>query len=297
MLIRVLLLMTLAQSFLVGQSYERCKEYFLSRKGSRTTTHVELVGDQGNTHTYEIALVTSMGDSIRGSIRVPKEPGKYRTALLAVGIETGREAIQLIQGHEDIVFMAMDYPFEGEWDFSGWAALGTTTRLRVMAARTIPLLLHCLDWLFEQRFVDASEVNVIAVSFGSFTGIPVAVIEDRVKQLVVVQGGGSLSTIIAHNAERWGTSVPPWLAGALGGLLLSPFEPTRYIPHLAPRPLLMINGQGDTFFPRASAEALFDAAQQPKEIVWHRTAHIMPEEQDLVNELTQEIAERLYGTK
>ena len=287
--------MTLAQSILFGQSYERCRDYFLARKGASASTHLELVSEDGRTKTVEFRLSTTLGDSMSGWIRIPSGGGRYRTALLTVGIETGREAIRLIKGHENIVFMAMDYPFEGEWNFSGLAALGTTSRLQSMAARTVPLLLHCLDWLFEQPFVDTSEVNVIAVSFGSFTGIPAAVIDGRVKQLVVVQGGGNLSTIISHNAERLGASVPPWLAGSLGGILLSPFEPTRYISHLAPRPLLMINGQGDTFFPLSSAEALFDAAREPKDIVWHKTAHVMPEEQDLVNELTREIAVRLYG--
>lgn len=292
---RVLLIMTVAQSFLLGQSFERCRDYFLTRKGTRTSTHMTIVHADADTKIYDVRFSTSLGDSIRGSVRVPAAAGRYRTALLAVGIETGREAIRLIQGHEDIVFMAMDYPFEGEWNFRGWAALETTARLRTMAARTVPLLLQSLDWLFEQTFVDTNEVNVIAVSFGSFTGIPAAVIDTRVKQLVVVQGGGSLSTVIAHNARRWEAPVSPWLAGAVGSALLSPFEPTLYIPHLPPRPLLMINGHGDTFFPRASAEALYDAARQPKEIVWHQTAHIMPEEQELVNELTKEIAERLYG--
>jgi dienelactone hydrolase len=287
--------MTVAQSILFGQSFERCKEYFLARKGMASTMHLTPVGEDEGTKTFDFSLKTSMNDSTTGRIRVPKGPGPYRTALLTVGIETGGEAIRLIEGHHDIVFMAMDYPFEGSWNFSGLEAFGTTARLRAMAARTVPLLLHCLDWLFAQPFVDTMEVNVIAVSFGSFTGIPAAVIDSRVKQLVVVQGGGNLSTIIAHNAKRWGAKVPGALAGWLGGILLSPFEPTRYIGHLAPRPLLMINGQGDTFFPRSSAEALLSAAQEPKEIIWHRSAHVMPDEQDLVNELTREIAIRLYG--
>jgi len=287
--------MTAVQSIVIGQSYERCRKYFLAHKGSTPDMHLTLVASGGHTKTYDFRLTASAGDCMTGRIRVPAGGGRYRTALLTVGIETGREAIGLIQGQEDVVFMAVDYPFEGSWDFSGLAAFRTLARLRPMAARTVPLLLHCLDWLFQQPFVDPAEVNVIAVSFGSFTGIPVAVIDERVKQLAVVQGGGGISTIIAHNMKRWGATFSNAVSGWLGGVLLAPFAPTRYIAHLSPRRLVMINGEGDAFFPQASAEALYGAAGEPKEIVWHRTAHVMPEEQQLVNELVREVALRLYG--
>lgn len=287
--------MPIVQSILLGQSYRQCQKYFLAHKGIDPSMHLSLAADDRETKTYDFRLTASARPDMTGRIRVPAREGRYRTALLTVGIETGREAIGLIKGQEDVVFMAVDYPFEGSWDFSGLAAIRTLARLRSMAARTVPLLLNCLDWLFQQPFVDAAEVNVIAVSFGCFTGIPVAVIDGRVKQLVVVQGGGGLSTIIAHNAKRWGATGVGELAGWLGGVFLSPFEPTLYIQHLSPRRLVMINGEGDAFFPRSSAEALYSAAGEPKEIVWHRTAHVMPEEQQLVNELTREIAGRLYG--
>lgn len=289
--------MTTIQSILLGQSYEQCREYFLARKDTDPSMRLTAVASEGETKTFDFRLTTSAGDCLAGRMRVPAREGRYRTALLTVGIETGREAIGLIQGHEDVVFMAVDYPFEGSRDFSGLAAIRTMERLRSMAARTVPLLLHCLDWLFQQPFVDPAEVNVIAVSFGSFTGIPVAVIDERVRQLAVVQGGGKLSTVLAHNAKRLGATVPSALAGWLGALLLAPFEPTLYVPHLSPRRLVMINGEGDALFPRSSAEALYRASGEPKEIVWHRTAHVMPEEQQLVNELTREIAVRLYGVK
>jgi len=287
--------MAKVQSILLGQSYGRCRQYFLAQKGSNPTMHLTLVASDRFTKTYDFRLTASTHDHMTGRIRVPAADGRFRTALLTVGIETGREAIGLIQGQEDVVFMAVDYPFKGSWDFSGLAAIRTLGRLRSMATRTVPLLLHCLDWIFVQPFVDAEEVNVIAVSFGSFTGIPVAVIDERVKQLVVVQGGGGLSRVIAHNAKRWGATASGGLAGWLGGLFLAPFEPTRYIPHLSPRRLVMINGEGDAYFPRSSAEALYQAAGEPKEIVWHTTAHVMPEEQQLVNELVREVAVRLYG--
>jgi len=286
--------MTLLSPFASAQSYYNFREAFLDRKGSIRSMTLLPVEESATTRVFDFRLKTST-DSMTGRIRMPKGKGPFRTGLLAVGIETGKDVIAMIEGHDDVMLMAVDYPFEGEWEFRGWKGLSTTVSLRTMGFRTVPLLLSCLDWLFQQEDVDPSEVIMVAVSFGSFTAIPAAVIDTRVKQLVVVQGGGNLSGVISQNAKRWGTSLPGWLAGWIGNAILSPFEPNKYIPHLSPRPLLMVSGRGDTFFPPHSAEALFENAREPKELVWHKTEHIMPGEKELIKELTNVVVNKLYG--
>lgn len=284
----------LMTSVALSQSYYHNREDFLKRKGKIRSMEVIPVDENARTRTFDFVMKTTT-DSMAGRIRMPKGEGPFRTGLLTVGIETGKDVIEMIEGPDNVILMAVDYPWEGEWDFKGGRAWSTTIRLRSMAFRTVPLLLNCLDWLFTQKEVNKNEVIVVAVSFGAFTGIPAAVIDRRVKQLVVVQGGGNLSKVISQNAEQWGTSLSPWFAGWIGSLLLAPFEPTRYIPHLAPRPLLMINSKGDTFFPEESAEILLESALQPKELIWHRTKHIMPGEREIIKELTNIVVKKLYG--
>lgn len=290
----VSLLAILAFSSAPGQSYYNFRDAFLDRKGEIDSLNLKFVEGTAVTRTFEFSLYSSSGDSLHGRIRFPKGDGPFPAALLCVGIETGKEVIEMIEGRDSVILMAADYPFEGEWDFRGWAAVGTTFELRSMAFRAIPLLLNCLDWLFEQRSVDAQDVTVVAVSFGAFTGIPAAVMDERVKQLVVVQAGGDLSGVIAHNSERWGVTIPSWLAGWLGGGILAAFEPTKYIRHLAPRKLVMINSEGDSFFTRESAEELFETADEPKEITWQKSKHVAPGEKELIKELTNVVAGRIY---
>ena len=280
-----------------AQSYYNLRDRILDRKGRVASMNLTQAEESRLTKTFDFILKSTSGDSLSGRIRFPKGDGPFPTALLCVGLETGKEVIAMIEGQDSVILMAVDYPFEGEWNFSGWAAVGTVFRLRSMAVRTVPLLLNCLDWLFEERTVKKNDVSVAAVSFGVFTGLPSAVIDQRVRRLVVVQAGGSLSTVIAHNAERWGSRLPGWLSGRLGGAILSHFEPTKYIAHLAPRELIMINGEGDSFFPRQSAQVLFEQARDPKEIIWHKSDHVMPGEKEQIRELTNIIARRVYGDK
>jgi hypothetical protein len=278
-----------------AQSYYNLRDGFLDRKGEVESMRLIPAEESPRTKTFDFTLTSSSGDSITGRIRYPKGEGEFPAALLCVGLETGKEVIAMIEGQERVILMAVDYPFEGDWDFSGWRAVTTTFRLRSMAFRTVPLLLNCLDWLFTQKEVKKKDVTVGAVSFGVFTAVPPAVIDQRVCRLVIVQAGGSLSTVIAHNARRWGSPLPDWLSGWLGGAILSQFEPTKFIRYLSPRELLMINGEEDSFFPRESAEALYEAALDPKEIVWRKSPHVMPGEKERIKELTNIVAKRIYG--
>lgn len=291
----LLLILVAVSSNVTAQNYYAMRAAFLERKGAVREMKLEHAEESSLTSTFDFLLRSTMGDSLSGRLRLPKGEGPFPAALLCVGIETGKEVIGMIEGQDSVALVAVDYPFEGGLDFSGWGAVGATFRLRSMAFRTVPMLLTCLDWIFQQKSIDPRDVTVVSVSFGVFTGLPAAVLDWRVKQAVVVQAGGDLSAVIASNAERLGVPIPAQLAGWLGGAILAPFEPNTYAPHLAPRPLLMINGEGDTLFPKESALALYDEAKEPKEIVWHQSRHVMPGERELIRELTNVVVRRLYG--
>ncbi len=294
-MLRILLATFALASSLEAQNYYHLRAAFLERKGNVQAMELVPAEESAATRTYDFLLRSSSGDSLSGRLRMPKGQGPFPAALLCVGIETGKEVIGMIEGQDSVALLAVDYPFEGELDLHGWSAVGTTFRFRSMAFRTVPLLLTCLDWIFRHQNIDARDVTVVSVSFGIFTGLPVAVIDQRVKQAVVVQGGGDLSAVIAANASRLGVAIPAGLAGWLGAAILAPFEPNKYARYLAPRKLLMVNGEGDTLFPKESALALYEEAREPKELVWHTSRHVMPGERELIRELTNVVVQRLYN--
>lgn len=53
-----------------------------------------------------------------------------------------------------------------------------------------------------------------------------------------------------------------------GGFGPSQVDPCAYIAKLAPRPVLLVNVEGDGRIPRQATEALFEAARDPKRIEW-----------------------------
>src|SRR5436189_173818 len=63
------------------------------------------------------------------------------------------------------------------------------------------------------------------------------------------------------------------------------FSPERYAARIAPRSIVMVNGVDDPQMPRAAVQSLYDAARQPKTLVWLRTGHLMPGDTTLIRAL------------
>lgn len=295
-MLRVFFLHCVLATPLIAQVPQSVIDEFRERKG--ILVNATLVPGESTTATtiYDFSLVNDRGDTARGSIRLPKvREGHFPVAFLVVGVETGKAVVKMIEGYDSVIVVGIDYPFKGPYDFSGWNAVTSAFAMRAAAYRTVPQILLSLEWLLHHPLVDTNDITIIAVSFGVFTAIPAAVIEKRVHRLAVVQAGGDLAKIIAANSERLSVPLPAWLAGWLGGWILAPFEPNRYIGAFAPRPVLIVSGEGDILFPLSSVESLFEHASQPKEWIKHHSSHVMPGEQELINELTRLVAKRLYG--
>jgi len=284
-------------------AYSQDKD-FLNRKGEILNVHLVPIDSTSRTVTYDVLLVGKRKDTISqhrmiyGRIRYPKDKSKlYPAAFLMVGIETGKNVVDMIEGYDDVIVFGMDYPFKFDMDFSGWKGFRTAMVLRQMGNETISRILLCNDWLSSLREVDTSNITMIAVSFGVFTAVPAAVLDKRIDRLVIVQGGGDLYLILKSNAERLGFSLPNWLVGWLGAIILAPLEPNYYIEKFSPRPLLIVSGESDLLFPRSSVQSLYEHAKEPKEWIEHQSSHIAPDESELILELTKLVGDKLYGKK
>jgi len=274
------------------------REELFKRKGVLVQALTDQIRITDTTIIANVLLINDHNDTVHGRIRYPNATGKrFPLAILVVGIETGREVVEMIKGYNNVIVFGINYPFKGHFDFSGWSAFTTTVALRQTAFKTVAQLLLCLDWLSTQPYVDTTDITMVAVSFGIFTAVPTTAIDPRIDRLVVVQAGGDIAEVIRANADRLGIFLPSWLAGWIAAQMLHPFEPNDFIGDIAPRTLLLISGEADSFFPESSVKSFYEHAQQPKEWIKHRSGHVYPGEVELITELTNIVAERLYGRK
>jgi uncharacterized protein len=101
--------------------------------------------------------------------------------------------------------------------------------------------------------VAADDPRVLAVVADSAFADPLAVLSDGVERVLRVPG--AVLTV----------PVAAWLARRTGARLAD-FSPLAAVARIAPRPLLLIHGDGDDAVPIRHAHRLFDAAGEPKQL-------------------------------
>ena len=65
--------------------------------------------------------------------------------------------------------------------------------------------------------------------------------------------------------------------------MLAITDPVYFIGRFSPRPLLMLSARRDELIPKFATEALFNAAGEPKELVWFNSGHVLPPTALIVN--------------
>ena len=142
-----------------------------------------------------------------------------------------------------------------------------------------------LDYLAARPEIDSKRIGLAGVSLGAIIGTVVSGVDTRIKAAVLISGGGDwgliLKTLSSRNATVGGRSTSAFKSvnWADLSLMLAPEDPLTFAPHIAPRPVLMLGGRRDTTIVPKAQQELFDAARQPKQIVWYpQYGHVPPPE-------------------
>lgn len=147
--------------------------------------------------------------------------------------------------------------------------------VRERASRLVPETRRVVDYLAGRPEIDPARLDFVGASYGGILGCAVVAMEPRLRRAVMVMAGGDFPLLFSSMTRRHRPEsrfVWPALART-AAWFVSPFDPLRYVGRIAPRPVLFLNVKDDELIDRACAQALFDAAGQPKEEVWYGGAH------------------------
>lgn len=114
------------------------------------------------------------------------------------------------------------------------------------ARQAVGDLARALDALERVPEVDAQRVAYAGFSLGTVVGATFCALDPRPRAAALAVGG------------------------SIG---FAPVDPVRFVGRLAPRPLLVVGTTRDERFPRATTQALYDAAGEPREILWFEGTH------------------------
>ncbi len=144
-----------------------------------------------------------------------------------------------------------------------------------------------LDFLQTVPEVNPRRLGLAGFSLGAMVGTVAAGTDTRIKAAVLVSGGGGWGEILKSLTARYDTYNGQKVTGqrdrdwSLVNILLAPDDPLTFAPHIAPRPLLLINGGQDVTILPARAEALYAAASSApgahvQRLLLPRAGHLPP---------------------
>lgn len=250
--------------------------------------------DAPGSESWDVTLTSSTGLLARLRLHLPKgiSAGERRPGVVLIGgFDTGRDAVGLLPADMQQVMVSPDYPeeFAFEEDAEALRQLGA---LRDASWDAVAILLLAADYLETRPEVDPDRLILVGASLGGFFASVAAAVDSRFRNVALLYTGADLPRIIAANAQE--APAPAQRLGSdLAALPVRFLEPARYVPAIAPRHLLLVNGLHDDRIPRASANALLEAAREPRERVWLPTGHLEPEDTTLIRALVDTAFARL----
>lgn len=244
-----------------------------------------------------VALANERGDVVSEAyVRIPDSPSPdYRLVVIYSGVTTGARVLELIPDRRDVVLVAPQYPL-GEPPRGLDERLEWLSAVRDSSFRTVAGGMLAVSHLRREHEFDTDRVVVIAASLGSIFGTIHAAIDERIERLVVVHGGGDIPLVIGSIFEREDEELVGSLVVGVAWALVGALDPVHWIDEVSPREVLMIVTRRDRYFPPRSVEALWEAAREPKEIVWTETDHVGSDPSEVAADIVARIETYLDAT-
>lgn len=135
-----------------------------------------------------------------------------------------------------------------------------------------------LQYLLGRSDVDPARIALFGASMGGAIGIGYAAGHQQIRA-VIADGAFSSVSDTAATSIKFFTGLPPfpfapaiifWMEREIGGSAAD-LDATKWIPTIAPRPILLMQGGADTVVSPESGRKLFDAAREPKELWFEPT--------------------------
>jgi dienelactone hydrolase len=261
----------------VGTRMYRDRDFttqFQRHKGELAEFKIAPIHQGAASTLFGVKLTNKNGLQVEGYMRVPHGgDSPYPALLMLGGLRTGRHVLDYVGNVQNTVLVALDYPYEGKNSAMGVGEfISNMPAMRRAVMNTVPAAMLAVDYLLSRSDVDTDRITLIGGSVGALFAPAIAASDERITAVAVIFGAGDLSSLIAANVDL--PTPLPTLAAWIGGTLVSPLEPLKYIDRISPRSLFLLNGTDDPRMPERCSRLLHEKAGEPKTIHWIPAGHI-----------------------
>ena len=211
--------------------------------------------------------------------RAVADSGRQDLPLVVIlgGHYTGRQAARMLGETPGVLVAALSYPFDGDPRPDALTFIRYIPRIRQAFLDTPPSIMLALDYLLTRPEVDTARVEAIGVSLGAPFVCIAGSLDTRITRVWALHGSGGSFTPLEANMKRAIPFKPlRVVAAAVANVIIDGprLDPVLWVPRISPRPFMMVNASDDERLPRASIEALYESAREPKELIWMPGLHV-----------------------
>lgn len=143
--------------------------------------------------------------------------------------------------------------------------------------RTIVEIRRPVDLLDARPDVDRTRIAFVGHSGGAMLGADAVAVDRRFRAAVFESGLQDFTYHICTSPHPYAVGVREQLGDGLPQFIktLAPLDAILYVSHAAPTSLLFQSAALDKGVPRSDAQAFFDTASEPKQLIWYNTGHEM----------------------
>jgi dienelactone hydrolase len=145
---------------------------------------------------------------------------------------------------------------------------------RALSIQQVNEMQRALDLLLVQPGVDPTRIAFVGHDFGAMYGAILCSVDRRARAYVLMAGTYSFTDWFTFGSKLSDEEQQAYIKA------MSALDPTHFVREAAPAALYFQFAHHDYYVPERAAQVFYDAASQPKQIVWYDAAHDM---QDMAN--------------
>ncbi|MFH1537803.1 MAG: alpha/beta hydrolase [bacterium] len=219
------------------------------------------------------------GDEVPGVMTLPTmAEGPFPVVVLMHGFMMQKEdfinqAFHVPFAKRGVATIAIDFPLHGDRPGDPQMGFDSLDGAESMFRQALFDVLRLFDYIEKSGELDAGRMGYIGVSMGAIVGSIAAGIDERVKVMAFLIGGGGLECLFT-GIDMAGSKSLGDLAKNNPETLREKFEyfdQLAFAGRISPRPVLFYNVEDDPIIKKECAENFHNATGEPKEVIW-RTA-------------------------
>ncbi|MCK0144822.1 acetylxylan esterase [Arenibacter sp. F26102] len=232
---------------------------------------ITLLKDTTNYTLYHVSYNSVHDKNVTGLLSVPKiGTSPLPVIILMHGLGDNKSVDYVAYGNDlflknGYTVLRIDFSQHGErkndvYDFN---LTGTYKNWsRDIISQTVFDLRRAVDFIETREGLDAQRIGYYGISLGGITGTIFCGVDKRIKVPIVALAGGQLNLL--YEKEALSKKAKDFV---------SIIEPLNFVKEITPRPFLMLNAKNDEIVPPLMSTLLFNAANEPKEIIWYDAKH------------------------